>query len=263
MGKKALQSEKKRPSVKNAKVVGVTRPKRKVSGADATAPVSGVPAAGETTPKPVVSASAAGEAVAGVERKPAATTKQKTQTKSTKKPTNDTKSKRAKSRAKMVVGVLFVVLLVATALLSWNHWLRFDDNADIQGRWIVEGTASAVTVDAENIVLTDSVAYTYDLDTFNKTITFHYDSLSGSASYAFSPERDVLVITEHDASAEGGTAAVRLIKEGSAAQARAAEEAAAQASAAAEAAAQASTTEDAAAQAAAEGGVVPAEEQAG
>lgn len=132
----------------------------------------------------------------------------------TKKRKTPAQSRRALRVAKIVGIIIAALLLVTTALLSWNHWLRFDDKADIQGTWVVEGTQANVTIDATSLKLTDDVSYAYELDTFNKTISFSYEQLSGSASYAFSPERDVIIITE---SGENNTEsnAIRLVKQGS------------------------------------------------
>lgn len=112
----------------------------------------------------------------------------------------------------IVLGILAAILLVVTLLLAWNTWFRFNDNADIQGSWYVDGTDKTITITDSQIVLTDSVAYNYTLDTFNKTITFTFSNLQGSGSYAFSPERDTLVITEHDSSAEEGSAPTKLVR---------------------------------------------------
>lgn len=140
------------------------------------------------------------------------------------KPKTRTSRKRAKlsseSSAKpkrfkplfIVLGILAGILFVVTLVLAWNTWLRFDDSADIQGSWYVEGTNQSITITDSQIVLTDSVAYNYTLDTFNKTITFTFSNLQGSGSYAFSPERDTLVITEDDSSAEGGSVPTTLVR---------------------------------------------------
>lgn len=80
-----------------------------------------------------------------------------------------------------------------------DQWLRYDDNADIQGTWVIDGTSQTITITDTDIVMTADVSYPYTLDTFQKTISFSFKQYNGSGSYAFSPERTTLVITETDA----------------------------------------------------------------
>lgn len=109
--------------------------------------------------------------------------------------------RRARLSRKFVIGaaVIIVVLAVATGLLSWNQWFRYDDAADIQGSWAVEGTNEVITFTDTDIVMTPEVSYPYTLDTFNKTIDFSFKQYGGEGKYVFSPERTTLVITETDA----------------------------------------------------------------
>lgn len=109
--------------------------------------------------------------------------------------------RRARLSRKFVIGaaVIIVVLAVATGLLSWNQWFRYDDAADIQGSWAVEGTSEIITFTDTDIVMTPEVSYPYTLDTFNKTIDFSFKQYGGEGKYVFSPERTTLVITETDA----------------------------------------------------------------
>ena len=108
------------------------------------------------------------------------------------------KKKRRLSRRFVIIACsIVVVLAVATGLLSWNQWFRYDDSADIQGTWVVDGS---------------DVAYSYSLDTFNKTISFSFGKYSGSGSYAFSPDRTTLVLTEENPDAEQGKASTKLVK---------------------------------------------------
>lgn len=117
------------------------------------------------------------------------------------------------SRRFVIVSSIVVVLLaVGCGLLAWNQWLRFDDAADIQGSWTVEGTEETITFTATDIVMTDEVSYPYTLDTFRKTIDFSFKQYSGTGSYAFSPERTTLVITEEDADTQESVS-TKLVKE--------------------------------------------------
>ena len=60
--------------------------------------------------------------------------------------------------------------------------------------------------------MNSDVAYSYSLDTFNKTISFSFGKYSGSGSYAFSPDRTTLVLTEENPDAEQGKASTKLVK---------------------------------------------------
>ena len=105
------------------------------------------------------------------------------------------------------------MLAIATGLLSWNQWLRYDDAADIQGMWVIDGSSATITVTDSEIKMSDDVSYSYSLDTFNKTISFSFGKYAGSGSYAFSPERDTLVITEENPDSEQGKASTKLVKQ--------------------------------------------------
>lgn len=123
-------------------------------------------------------------------------------------------SKRAVISRRFLVGSLVAILLLAigTGLLAWNQWFRFDDMADIQGTWTIDGTTQTITITDTDIVMTADVSYPYTLDTFQKTISFSFKQYSGSGSYAFSPERTELYITETDADS-GEEVSTKLVKQ--------------------------------------------------
>lgn len=123
-------------------------------------------------------------------------------------------SKRAGISRRFLIGSLVVILLLAigTGLLAWNQWFRFDDTADIQGTWAIDGTTQTITITDTDIVMTADVSYPYTLDTFQKTISFSFKQYSGSGSYAFSPERTELYITETDADS-GEEVSTKLVKQ--------------------------------------------------
>lgn len=98
------------------------------------------------------------------------------------------------------------------AALAWNHWLRYDDAADIQGSWKIDGSEQVITITSDQIALTSEVSYSYTLDTFAKTIDFTFEQYGGSGSYAFSPERTTLVITETQAES-GQKVSTKLVKQ--------------------------------------------------
>lgn len=111
------------------------------------------------------------------------------------------KPKRRLSKRFVIIGcAIIAVLAIGTGLLAWNQWFRYDDTADIQGRWIVAGSDDSITITPTDMIMTADVSYPYTLDTFKKTITFSFEQYSGEGNYAFSPERNELVITETDAS---------------------------------------------------------------
>lgn len=117
------------------------------------------------------------------------------------------------SRRFLIGSVIVILLLViGTGLLAWNQWFRYDDTADIQGTWVIDGSNQSITINETDIVMTSDVSYPYTLDTFQKTISFSFKQYSGSGSYAFSPERTTLVITETDADT-GEKVSTKLVKQ--------------------------------------------------
>lgn len=120
---------------------------------------------------------------------------------------------RLSRRFVVIACVVAVVLAVGTGLLSWNQWFRYDDAADIQGTWTIDGSTATITVTDSEIKMNDEVSYSYSLDTFNKTISFSFGKYTGSGSYAFSPERTTLVITEENPDSEQGKASTKLVKQ--------------------------------------------------
>lgn len=123
------------------------------------------------------------------------------------------RKRRLSRRFVIIVCSVVAVLAIATGLLSWNQWLRYDDAADIQGMWVIDGSSATITVTDSEIKMSDDVSYSYSLDTFNKTISFSFGKYTGSGSYAFSPERDTLVITEENPDSEQGKASTKLVKQ--------------------------------------------------
>lgn len=116
--------------------------------------------------------------------------------------------RRAKKRRRwpfIGLGVLIAAVLAASGYFAWNRWLRFDDAADIQGVWQARSEGVSLVIDAAEIHLTGDVAYAYELDTWEKTISFSFGDMSGSGAYRFSSDRQTLVIeegAEHDLAAE-------------------------------------------------------------
>lgn len=119
--------------------------------------------------------------------------------------------RRSRLTRRFLIGsiVVAVLLVIGIGLLSWNQWLRYDDAADIQGTWLVEGGTTSISITQTDLVMTDEVSYRYSLDTFHKTIDFSFRQYGGSGSYAFSPDRNVLTITEQGPDGEAITTLVR------------------------------------------------------
>ncbi len=96
--------------------------------------------------------------------------------------------------------VALIVILIAIALVVggffWNRSLRYDDVADFQGTWYIEGTTTAVDVTDDSIQLTSDVAYRYTLNTQDKLIDFSFGNMSGAGRYWFSDDRTKLVIID-------------------------------------------------------------------
>lgn len=124
------------------------------------------------------------------------------------------KSARKGLSRRFLIASLSVIaaLVIVTGVLAWNHWLRYDDAADIQGTWVIDGSQDVITITGTDMVMTAEVSYPYALDTFHKTISFSFEQYSGNGSYAFSPERDTLVITETDADT-GEKVSTKLVKQ--------------------------------------------------
>lgn len=96
----------------------------------------------------------------------------------------------------IVLLVLLAAVVIVVAAFSWNRWLRYDDAADFQGLWNYADGAVQVKIDGEEIQLTEDAAYSYELDTFSKSITLTFGDLSGHGVYEFSEDRNVLVIVD-------------------------------------------------------------------
>lgn len=96
----------------------------------------------------------------------------------------------------VVICSVAALLVVFIAALSWNRWFRYDDVADFQGEWIVQGGTDSITIDSGLIHLTDKDAYGYSLDATAKTIRFTFSDLSGDARYRFSADRSEIALQD-------------------------------------------------------------------
>ena len=115
---------------------------------------------------------------------------------------DDQRVKREKSRHRwkiirnvflICLAVILVGIVVAFAVFRWGV---SDDVTDIEGVWKIEGSTATVTIDEGRFVLTDDIAYKYEIDPVSKTIEFGFGNLSGSARYRFSADRNMLSIED-------------------------------------------------------------------
>ncbi len=99
---------------------------------------------------------------------------------------------------KILTALVLVLGLIAAGLFAWNRWFRFDDAQDILGEWVYQEGDSTVQVfiSETDIHLTESVAYSYTIDTTAKTLEYDFGSLQGSGAYRFSSDRNTVVIAE-------------------------------------------------------------------
>lgn len=118
---------------------------------------------------------------------------------------------------KIFLGIAIAVLAIAIAvvIVVFN---AHDDAQDIQGQWQIQGTEAIITITDKQIVLTDDVAYDYHMDPWTHTLDVGFFGASGSAQYAFNPDRTELVITESFVNDDGETVenALTLVKPGAA-----------------------------------------------
>lgn len=127
-------------------------------------------------------------------------------------------SRKGFSRGKKIfLGIAIAVLAIAIAvvIVVFN---AHDDAQDIQGQWQIQGTEAIITITDKQIVLTDDVAYDYHMDPWTHTLDVGFFGASGSAQYAFNPDRTELVITESFVNDDGETVenALTLVKPGAA-----------------------------------------------
>ncbi len=121
---------------------------------------------------------------------------QKQQSKQGQKKSKKQKQRRIPLPVKIVLSVVLVAALAAGAFLVWDYLFRYDDAADFQGQWKIEGSNASIVITEDEIRLTDSVSFTYELNTFEKTIKYEFANYEGEGMYVFSPERDVLTLTD-------------------------------------------------------------------
>ncbi len=95
---------------------------------------------------------------------------------------------------KLVLGIVILAIVVSGCTLAWLRWWGVNDAQDIQGTWIDATGQATITITADEIILTDSVAYDYTIDPETKQLHFTFGNLEGDAHYRFSLDRQSLAI---------------------------------------------------------------------
>lgn len=114
-----------------------------------------------------------------------------------KKRENDQKKKKKNRIVRRVVIVVVTLLVLASVgFLSLYRWGLYDDIADIQGTWRIDGTKTKITISDTQIKLNKEVEFSYTLDPMSKTITFDFGQLDGTGRYRFSLDRNKLSLTD-------------------------------------------------------------------
>lgn len=118
------------------------------------------------------------------------------------KPANDERlrKQRRKRRLRIIrnTAIIIVLLLaIGTIVGFWMfRWGMYDDVADIQGKWRISGSDTIVSISDDKFVLTDDIAYEYEIDPQSKTISFEFGALDGDARYRFSVDRQRLAVED-------------------------------------------------------------------
>lgn len=96
--------------------------------------------------------------------------------------------------------VVVLVVVALGAFVSWDRWLRYDDAADIQGTWVVEGSPGSITITDTRIDLAPDASLSYAIDPFAKTLTYSLGETSGTGRYRFSADRSQIAFTDGETS---------------------------------------------------------------
>jgi hypothetical protein len=107
-----------------------------------------------------------------------------------------TAGKKKRRWPKIAAGLIIVIILGIGGLFSWYRWFCYSDVSDFTGQWVVSETGNTINISATEIELSDSIQYSYTLDTWGKTITFNFGDMSGQGRYQFSQDRTYLIIVE-------------------------------------------------------------------
>lgn len=104
--------------------------------------------------------------------------------------------RRRRRAAIALVGIFAAALLVFVGFMAGSRWVRFNDDADMQGKWFVYGTDVPISFTKDAILINDETAYAYRIDPVAKTMEYSFGNLAGQGRYWFNDRRDTLVITD-------------------------------------------------------------------
>ena len=96
----------------------------------------------------------------------------------------------------IALAIVLVILIAACAAFSWVRWWRVDDAADLQGVWRIDNSDKTITITDSTMILNRDTTYTYQMDTFSKTITFNLQDLQGQGRYRFTEDRQAVAILD-------------------------------------------------------------------
>ena len=96
----------------------------------------------------------------------------------------------------IIVCIALAALLVFVGFVAGSRWVRFNDEADIQGQWFAYGTNVPINIEKETIAINENTAYSYHIDSIAKTIEYSFGNLKGQGRYWFNDGRDILIITD-------------------------------------------------------------------
>ena len=129
------------------------------------------------------------------------------------------KAKRAKKKRdprafKIVITIILVEVLAGGGFLVWDYLFRYDDKQDFKGKWRYGGTTDTNVYTDTEYRITETGGFGSEKATYAKTIKYTYVNYANEGSYVFSPERDVLTITDVDPEANQGEGnqSMRLLK---------------------------------------------------
>lgn len=106
------------------------------------------------------------------------------------------RKKTAKLVRRIVFAVVAVLIIAAVGVLSYFRWGAYDDHADMQGTWVIEGTNTKVKISEDKIRLNKEVSYSYIIDPMSKTLEFDFGQLDGKGRYRFSLDRNKLSLMD-------------------------------------------------------------------
>jgi len=103
---------------------------------------------------------------------------------------------RAANLGWIIATIILIIVAAAGFWFFWQEWVRYDDTQDIQGTWLVSTTGAAISVNDETIRIASDAAYEYEMNTTDKSLSFSFLKLTGTARYRFGGDRASFVVVE-------------------------------------------------------------------